>query len=142
VKLITFEYRGRERVGRLDGRAVYPIEGFSTMLDVILSGAKPESLRSQGAIVLSAVDLLAPIPSPGQDVICLGLNYQAHAEESARFKQSVFERPEAAVYFSKQGEPGRRAGSAHPEPPRAGRAAGLRGGTGRDHRPGRPQRAA
>ena len=102
MKLITFEYRGRERVGRLDGRTVYPIEGFNTMLDVIRSGAKPESLRSMGSIVLSAVDLLAPIPEPGQDVICLGLNYQAHAEESARFKQSVFERPEAAVYFSKR----------------------------------------
>ena len=38
-----------------------------------------------------------------QDVICLGINYMAHAEESARYKKEAFggERP-FAVYFSKR----------------------------------------
>ena len=45
----------------------------------------------------------SPIPFPRQDVICLGINYAAHAEESARFKKEVFERDRAyAVYFSKR----------------------------------------
>ena len=49
------------------------------------------------------VTLLPPIPVPEQDVICLGINYMEHAEESARFKQEEFtgERP-YAVYFSKR----------------------------------------
>ena len=49
------------------------------------------------------VTLLPPIPVPEQDVICLGINYMAHAEESARFKNEDFagERPHA-VYFSKR----------------------------------------
>ena len=47
--------------------------------------------------------LLAPIPHPKQDVICLGINYMAHAQEAARYKNENFngERP-FAVYFSKR----------------------------------------
>ena len=47
--------------------------------------------------------LRSPIPHPLQDVICLGINYAAHAEESARYKKETFERNRAhAVYFSKR----------------------------------------
>lgn len=102
MKLITFVHNGREHIGRLDGNKIWPIEGYNSMLDAIRSGAKPETLRSRSAISLFSVELLAPIPQPAQDIICLGLNYQAHAVESARFKQAVFEKPEATVYFSKR----------------------------------------
>jgi len=102
MKLITYLDGARERVGRLDGQWVHPVGGFSGMLELIRSGADLETLRFGDPVPLAGVKLLAPIPEPGQDVICLGLNYQAHAEESARFKKSVFERPEAAVYFSKR----------------------------------------
>ncbi len=45
----------------------------------------------------------AAIPYPKQDVICLGINYMAHAEESARYKEEAFggERP-YAIYFAKR----------------------------------------
>ncbi len=102
MKLVTFLRYGQERVGLLEGRAIRIVEGYNSMLDLIRSGAKPESLRSRDAVPLTSVDLIAPIPQPGQDIICLGLNYEAHAEESARFKASVFEKPDAPVYFSKR----------------------------------------
>ena len=59
--------------------------------------------RIRGAAPVEEVKLLAPIPNPRQDVICLGVNYMAHAEESARFKKEEFngERP-YAIYFSKR----------------------------------------
>ena len=65
------------------------------------SGQDPYKVR--GAAPIGEVSLLAPIPHPRQDVICLGINYMAHAEESARFKKEAFdgERP-YAVYFSKR----------------------------------------
>ena len=49
------------------------------------------------------MELLAPIPRPRQDVLCLGMNYLAHAEEAARYSADAFrkERP-VAVYFSKR----------------------------------------
>lgn len=49
------------------------------------------------------VTLCAPIPHPQQDVLCLGINYTAHAEEASRFNGEAFggERPKA-IYFSKR----------------------------------------
>ena len=45
----------------------------------------------------------SPIPRPLQDVICLGINYAAHAKESARYKKEAFERDRKyPVYFSKR----------------------------------------
>ncbi len=56
-----------------------------------------------GAAPLGEVHLLAPIQYPKQDVICLGINYMAHAEESARFKKQEFDgKRQYAVYFSKR----------------------------------------
>ena len=54
-------------------------------------------------INVEETETLAPIPNPKQDIICLGINYMAHAEESARYKKEAFggDRP-FAVYFSKR----------------------------------------
>lgn len=56
-----------------------------------------------GAVRIEDVQLLAPIPHPLQDVICLGINYMAHAEEASRFESNAFggERP-YPIYFSKR----------------------------------------
>ena len=116
MKLITFEYRGQEQIGLLskDGQRVAPAAalGFSwrTMNDLILeiTEEEKETLRNAGpeAFSLSAGDvrLLAPIPHPLQDVICLGLNYTEHAAEAAGYSREAFVKKEArhAVYFSKR----------------------------------------
>lgn len=67
------------------------------MAERILSASKDIMLPLKDTV------LCAPIPNPRQDVICLGINYAAHAEESARYKNEAFggERP-YAVYFSKR----------------------------------------
>lgn len=61
------------------------------------------SVTEDQCIDRSHVSICAPIEHPRQDVICLGINYMAHAEESARYKEEAFggERP-YAVYFSKR----------------------------------------
>lgn len=49
------------------------------------------------------MSLCAPIPCPKQDIICLGINYLAHAEESARYKKEAFDRERVyPIYFSKR----------------------------------------
>lgn len=54
-------------------------------------------------VLKDGVILHAPIAHPRQDVICLGINYAAHAEESARYKKEVFEKDRVyAIYFSKR----------------------------------------
>ncbi len=58
---------------------------------------------SGDAIPLADCRVLAPIPSPRQDVICLGMNYQKHKTEAEQFNKYAFTREKArAVYFSKR----------------------------------------
>ncbi|ARQ99124.1 fumarylacetoacetate hydrolase family protein [Campylobacter devanensis] len=50
-----------------------------------------------------SVEILAPILSPIQDIICLGINYMEHAKESYRFKKIEFDgKREFPVYFGKR----------------------------------------
>lgn len=102
-------------VGNQAGTALRPIsEGsvmYGSMNELIEKATAEEWDRIAGAardetggwIKLDQVRLCAPIPCPRQDMICLGINYMAHAVESARYKEEAFggERP-YAVYFSKR----------------------------------------
>ena len=120
MRLVTYEIEHKSGLGVIsrDGSWVYPLASldmdYKTMQELIetisdsekqlleyASGQDPYKVR--GAAPIGEVSLLAPIPHPRQDVICLGINYMAHAEESARFKKEAFdgERP-YAVYFSKR----------------------------------------
>lgn len=120
MKLVTYQVNQKTKVGVIseDGEWVYPIKSigpeYETMLDAVKNlcdselqlleySAKQDPYGIQGAARLEEVTLLAPIPVPEQDVICLGVNYMEHAAESARYKKEEFhgERP-YAVYFSKR----------------------------------------
>ena len=120
MRLVTYEIEHKSGLGVIskDGNWVFPLRSldmdYKTMQQLIesisesekqlldyVSGQDPYSIK--GAAPIGEVRLLAPIPYPKQDVICLGINYMAHAEESARYKKEAFggERP-FAVYFSKR----------------------------------------
>lgn len=119
MKLITYKLKehGNEMVGIVskDGQKIFPISQFgidyASMNEFIenISSAELELLKSKAEkehdqfVALDKTIKVAPISHPRQDIICLGINYMAHAEESARFKQEAFggERP-FAVYFSKR----------------------------------------
>ena len=110
MKLITYRQNGAEHVGALtaDGGGVLPlpVPDMNTLIETMtltdLRSAVSAAERG-AALALSDVELLAPIPRPRQDVLCLGMNYLAHAEEAARYSADAFrkERP-VAVYFSKR----------------------------------------
>ena len=99
MKLITFLHSGKERTGVLSDTAVRPFRGSPSLLSVIKSGVIPsftgESLSAED------VRLLAPIPRPEGDIICLGMNFKDHTAEAARF-DPVMKRENKAVYFSKR----------------------------------------
>ncbi len=119
MKLLAYVADKREFIGVLseDGNFALPISAvgmeYKTMKDLIREAGPSEmemldfiSKRDpddvEGAVPVSDVRILSPIPEPGQDIICLGFNYIDHAEESARFNASAFKKPEAATYFSKR----------------------------------------
>lgn len=107
MKLVTYLHNGREAVGLLapDGAAVRPLPfaDMNALIEAPRTRLEEAALAAAESLPLSAVTLLAPIPRPRQDVICLGINYRAHADESSRYDAGAFggERP-APIYFSKR----------------------------------------
>ena len=65
--------------------------------------AANEDVLSGAAVNVDELQLCAPIVHPRQDVVCLGINYDAHAQEAGRFSNEAFggERP-YTIYFSKR----------------------------------------
>lgn len=119
MKLLTYEIGNKEFVGVLNKEEtfVYPISAagmeYRTMKEVIreIGDSEKEMLdyildqppyKISNAAPLADIKILAPIPVPDQDIICLGINYLEHAKESAKFKKEAFSKPVQAVYFSKR----------------------------------------
>ena len=104
MKLITCLCRGEERVGALteEGVAFLPYPDMNTLIETLPPAAFAAASTAK-PVPLEDVTLLAPIPRPRQDVICLGMNYRDHEKEAARYDAEAFtkEKP-AAVYFSKR----------------------------------------
>ena len=108
MKFVTYMVSGRMLTGVLNPEEtwVYPISAagmeYGSMEEMIRhAGAselemaeyisRREPYEVPGAVPIGEVKLLAPIPHPAQDVICLGINYMAHAKEAARFQKESFE---------------------------------------------------
>jgi 2-keto-4-pentenoate hydratase/2-oxohepta-3-ene-1,7-dioic acid hydratase in catechol pathway len=117
MKLLSYKNNGAEAVGILtaDGKNICPIKemGFScnNMMELIyqMNEKVMERIKlsmnnqKEGLISLERTELLAPIPVPAQDVICLGVNYIEHAKESAKFKiEEYIEKRQYPIYFSKR----------------------------------------
>ena len=121
MKLVTYLQEGNQRVGVLnpDESWIYPVSAAgnpaSDMLELICHAEEEDmaalrALRCQnadavsGAVAVSEVKLLAPIPVPKQDIVCLGVNYADHAVESARFHRELLRKDteRQTIYFSKR----------------------------------------
>lgn len=99
MKYITFLHNSEELVGALLDGSVAPLRGFSSMEDLVRAGGV--KCLPEERIALEEVCVLAPIPRPSQDVLCLGMNFADHTTEAARFHPSMV-REDYAVYFSKR----------------------------------------
>ena len=111
MRLYTIESKNRQyaAVGGKDGRPVTLesmgidvkdmndlIRRFDELYPLIANGLKSAGKAAEGF----EYRIKAPIPVPLQDVICLGVNYRAHIEETAGVLD--FSKKTAAVYFSKR----------------------------------------
>lgn len=114
MKFLSFSYNDETSVGVLknNGTEVVPIKdlGFNSkdmndFLDTI-TDEKLVTLNSKEdtkGIPLSDIKIHAPIIKPKHDVTCLGINYYAHAEESAKFHSDAFYKEKTTpIYFSKR----------------------------------------
>lgn len=108
MKLVTYRHEGVERVGAVRDDGVVDLSALAqSMLELIAGGPQlldqaRELVAQAGATTpLAAVELLAPIPRPRKNIICLGMNYAAHAIESLRAKGLPEKLPAHPVFFSK-----------------------------------------
>lgn len=117
--LVTFTEADFVRIGLLDYSRNEVVDLHqalnavpTNMLDFIAQGttaldnARLAISSGKGRIALERVSLLAPIPRPGRNVICIGKNYRAHVQELHKVgtafgndaKQDV---PEKPIFFTK-----------------------------------------
>jgi 2-keto-4-pentenoate hydratase/2-oxohepta-3-ene-1,7-dioic acid hydratase in catechol pathway len=114
MRLATLEYQHQDRLGIVDGNDLLVPEvgqGWpASMLALIesgpeawarLSAALPTWRRRGARVPLTQARLRAPIPHPRKNIMCLGLNYRDHAEESARARGKGMVLPEYPLVFTK-----------------------------------------
>jgi acylpyruvate hydrolase len=105
MRLVSFDDGGQPRTALLRDDRVYDIwgeafahvRGDDCTLEAILEGGlldEVEPVDGDDGVPLDGVRLLSPITRPGK-IICIGLNYRAHAEEQGA------EPPETPTFFAK-----------------------------------------
>ncbi len=110
MKLVTFEHGGEARVGALRETDVIDLHSAwgkgdtapSSLVSLLQGGsatiararAAAEAAPAAARRPLASVQLLSPLPRPSK-VICVGLNYRDHAEETG---QPI---PKVPIFFTK-----------------------------------------
>lgn len=106
--LVTYEAAGQQRPGAVVNHEVVDLGAIADdLLGLIdLGSAGLEQARAAvearvKVLPLAEVMLLAPIPRPRQNIVCLGMNYAEHAYELNRAKGLPPSLPPHPVYFTK-----------------------------------------
>ncbi len=98
MRIYTLKIDEREAAAVEKNGKLYPITNCKDMSDVIEKGT--ESLELGMPLEFGDAKILAPIPHPKQDLICLGVNYEEHREESSTGIGMT--KDSANIYFSKR----------------------------------------
>jgi len=108
VKLVTYLLGSHVSIGAVDERGVIDLAAIAPgMLSLIAAGsvgldrARAAVAGASSAIPIEAVTLLAPIPKPHRNIMCLGLNYAEHAKESAEARGREYKQHQHPVFFTK-----------------------------------------
>jgi 2-keto-4-pentenoate hydratase/2-oxohepta-3-ene-1,7-dioic acid hydratase in catechol pathway len=115
--LVTFNDGKRARVGVLDRERAEVVDlaqaapecpremiGFIAAGEAALASARRARASGAGRLPLAQVQLLAPIPRPARNVLCVGKNYRDHAREVAATAVTTSDKdgvPEVPVIFTK-----------------------------------------
>lgn len=120
MKFLTYRYGEKLFLGILtvcvekvlDLSKILPGTSGKTMIEFIESAsdadldAVKEALDADAdhkGIPLAEVQLLAPITRPIHDILCVGVNYKEHLEETKRWLgDEHFQKPPKSIYFSKR----------------------------------------
>lgn len=123
MKFVTYNYQKKENIGFIKEDKIIPAEDIfnylgqskpNTIVELIENYDDDffdrietiiNSRKDFNFLLISSVKLLAPIPYPKRNIICLGKNYVEHAEEMKLTKISDSFIPENPIYFTKSAMP-------------------------------------
>jgi 2-keto-4-pentenoate hydratase/2-oxohepta-3-ene-1,7-dioic acid hydratase in catechol pathway len=105
MRLVTYDAHGHPRTALLRDGRVYDIWGDASRgaratdrtMEAILEGGllgEIEPLDGDDGVPVDGLQLLPPLTRPGK-IVCIGLNYRAHAQEQGQ------EPPETPTFFAK-----------------------------------------
>ena len=108
MKLVTYLLGSHVSIGAVDERGVIDLAAIAPDMQSLI-GAGSVGLDRARSVVASAsspipigsVTLLAPIPQPHRNIMCLGLNYAEHAKESAEARGREYKQHQHPVFFTK-----------------------------------------
>ncbi len=108
MKFVTYQHGNVVHPGVVWEDKVTDISGIAPdVLSLIdqgeagLTAVRSRLQRVQDGIALDDVRLLAPIPVPRRNIMCLGLNYTEHAAESYTAQGKEVKLPEVPIIFTK-----------------------------------------
>ncbi|HXT34403.1 MAG TPA: fumarylacetoacetate hydrolase family protein [Chloroflexota bacterium] len=108
MRLVTYRDGEDARIGAVQGNRVIDLSNLAPDMQSLIEQGGPGMKGARAAVEaaassrpLSEVTLLAPIPRPRKNIVCLGMNYAAHAFESARARGNPEVLPEYPVFFTK-----------------------------------------
>ncbi len=108
MKLVTYKINDQQKIGAVVNNQVIDLSdlaanmlAFIDLGDEGLNEAKTVMQKAGSSLPIEEVQLMAPIPSPRRNVMCLGLNYAEHAKESLAVKGKDLKIPEFPIVFNK-----------------------------------------
>lgn len=114
MKLVTYIYEGIEKVGIIgsDENKIVPVSalGFSaTEMTAFIreiagkfDATLLEKVDGTSGDAFSECRLQSPIPQPEQDILCMGVNYKDHQDETIKAGVSYDKSKTNAIYFGKR----------------------------------------
>ena len=114
MKLVTYEINGEVKAGVIgnDLEKIVPVSALgynaTEMTEFIreIGGKLPaEKIAAIDAVqgdLVAQCRLLSPIPQPAQDILCLGVNYKDHQDETIKAGVAYDKSKASTIYFGKR----------------------------------------
>ncbi len=108
MKLVTYRFDQTVSIGAVRDNSVIDLSSIAPdMLSFIAAGsaaldrARNLTRSARQVIPIDSVKLLAPIPHPRRNIMCLGLNYAEHSRERARSAGKEYVPLKYPTFFTK-----------------------------------------
>lgn len=109
MRLVTYNVGTTPQIGAVVEETLVDLSTLAPDMLTLIQGGPDMLARAQALVAentsprlpLASVTLLAPIPRPRKNIMCLGWNYAAHSAESARARGRETELPRYPIVFTK-----------------------------------------